>query len=156
MKDDFCVQYRNLTFPQEFHLRNVGLEHPGAGMALPDKIKAATAYCLGLKPTWYAHDPNAFPWSVGGFRALCDIKANATAAKGIRRMPPRAVIEQVCFRFLLLMVRCMFLHKQITHLRAWKGRDCRFNLCLSFLGGDRNRFWLFWRITDYLFWRIYK
>lgn len=111
-------------------------------MALSDKIKAATAYCLGLKPNWYVDDPNAFPWSVGAFRALCDIKANATTAKGIRRIPPRAIIEQVCFRLLLLMVRCIFLHKQITPLRERRGRDCPFNLCLSFLG-DRNRFGYF-------------
>lgn len=133
LKEDIYIQYKNLTFPQEFHLCNVGLDHPGAGMALSDKIKAAAAYCLGLKPNWPVSDPNAFPWSVGAFRALCEIKANAMTGKGIRGMPPRTIIEQVCLEIASLMVRCISRHRRITPSRERRGGGCPCNLCLSFL-----------------------
>jgi hypothetical protein len=64
-------------------------------MSLAEKIKAATAYCLGYKPNWQADDPNAFPWSIGAFRALCEIKANADAVRGLRKTVPRTIIESV-------------------------------------------------------------
>lgn len=64
-------------------------------MSLADKIKAATAYCLGLNRNWHADDPNAFPWAVGAFRALCDIKANAVDARGLRRLVPRTIVQSV-------------------------------------------------------------
>ena len=67
-------------------------------MSLADKIKAATAYCLGLNKNWRPDDSNTFPWAIGAFRALCDIKANAKAARGLRWIPPRTIIETVLLR----------------------------------------------------------
>jgi len=62
-------------------------------MSLAEKIKAATAYCLFSKR--YRDDPNAFPWSIGAFRALCEIKSNTVAAASLGQKVPRTIIEPV-------------------------------------------------------------
>jgi len=119
-----CAQYTHLTFPPEFYQLNVGLDHPGAGMSLAEKIKAATAYCLGNKRYRPADDPNAFPWSIGAFRALCEIKSNTIAAASLGQKIPRTIIEPVIPVNCLLIVRCMSLYRQTTPLRELRGRKC--------------------------------
>jgi hypothetical protein len=60
-----------------------------------DKVKAATAYCLGLNDRWTPDEPGHFVWSCGGFRALCEIKANAVMAQSSKGLPPRILTEEV-------------------------------------------------------------
>jgi hypothetical protein len=60
---------------------------------LAAKIKAATAYCLDLsRRDW---EPNQFVWNCGGFRALCEIKANAVMARSPSELPMRIMTEDV-------------------------------------------------------------
>jgi hypothetical protein len=66
-----------------------------------NKIKAAVAYCLEL-PKKKDFEPNNFAWSVGGFRALCEIKANAVMARSPSDLPTRTMIEDVNFIDILL------------------------------------------------------
>ena len=66
---------------------------PPESLTMEDKIKAATAYCLYVSKD--PMDPEWFPWSVGGFRALCEIKSSAVMARDQRDLPPRALTEDV-------------------------------------------------------------
>ena len=60
----------------------------GAKVSLGDKVKAATAYCMGGQ-----YEVGQFVWSCGGFRALCEIKCNAVMG---RMAPlPRMLTEEV-------------------------------------------------------------
>jgi hypothetical protein len=82
----------------------------GSGtVSFADKVKAATAYCLGIKPTWTPSEPNTFVWSCGGFRALCDIKCNAVMSRNPKNLPPRMTTEEVgFFSISLILDVCLF------------------------------------------------
>lgn len=51
---------------------------------LLDKTKAAIAYCLHIELN---KPQNEFMWSCGAFRALCEIKANATHGENAIERP---------------------------------------------------------------------
>jgi len=73
------------------------IDIPGRGqVTLFDKIKAAVGYCLGVKAQGlYGEEPNNFVWSCGGFRALCEIKADAVMSRSSSALPPRVMTEEV-------------------------------------------------------------
>lgn len=61
-----------------------------------EKVKAATAYCLDVNERWNTFwEPNSFVWSVGGLRALCEIKCCAVMARNASNLPPRMMTEEV-------------------------------------------------------------
>lgn len=91
------MKYNQITFDQDptSIITTINALDP-AVISFGDKIKAATAYCLGLKERWSPKEPNSFVWSCGGFNALCKIKADAVMARSTNKFPPRSIVEEVC------------------------------------------------------------